>query len=53
VIVVRPFGAIVERLTGGVMFRGAPGEELPASHYDIDISGVELETVAISDRCRR
>jgi hypothetical protein len=25
---------------------GTPGKELPASHDDIDISGVELETVA-------
>ena len=28
------------------MDRGAPGEELPASHDDIDIGGAELETVA-------
>ena len=28
------------------MSRGAPGEDLPASHHHIDISGVELETVA-------
>src|SRR4029077_1515384 len=28
------------------MSGGTPGEELPASHDDIDISGVELETVA-------
>src|SRR5580704_14200030 len=28
------------------MSRGPPGEELPAAHDDIDISGVELETAA-------
>ena len=28
------------------MSGGAPGEDLPASQDDIDISGVELETVA-------
>src|SRR3984893_16104313 len=28
------------------MHRVAPGEDLPASHDDIDISGVELKTVA-------
>src|SRR5260370_2554649 len=28
------------------MHRGPPGEALPASHDDVDISGVELETVA-------
>ena len=28
------------------MDRGAPGEDLPAPHDDIDISGVEFETVA-------
>src|SRR5438067_13620240 len=28
------------------MDRGAPGEALPASHDDIDIGGVELDTVA-------
>ena len=28
------------------MQRGAPGEALPASHDDVDISGVELDTVA-------
>src|SRR5205085_8829976 len=30
----------------GLMFCGAPGEELPAAHDDIDIGGVELETAA-------
>jgi hypothetical protein len=29
-----------------LMDRGASGEELPAPHDDIDIGGVELETVA-------
>src|SRR6267143_1174312 len=28
------------------MHRGPPGEDLPASHDDIDIGGVELETAA-------
>ena len=28
------------------MDRGAPGEALPASHHHIDITGVELDTVA-------
>ncbi len=28
------------------MHRGPPGEALPASHDDVDISGVELDTVA-------
>src|SRR6266478_7297139 len=28
------------------MHRGPPGEDLPASHDDVDISGVELETAA-------
>src|SRR6267143_6049964 len=28
------------------MHRGPPGEDLPASHDDIDIGGAELETVA-------
>src|SRR5438874_1263230 len=41
-----PVGALVEGLTGGLMSRRATGEKLPASHDDIDISGVELETAA-------
>jgi hypothetical protein len=28
------------------MSGGTPGEELPTPHDDIDISGIELETVA-------
>src|SRR5205823_13357580 len=45
-IVVLPGGALVERLTGGLMSRGPPGEELPAAHDDIDIGGADLQTVA-------
>ena len=47
---VRLFGALVEGLTGRLIFRSAPGEDLPALHDDIDISGVELETVADAAR---
>ena len=39
-------GALVERLTGGLMHRRAPGENLPASHDDIGIGGAELDPVA-------
>src|ERR1700736_3529964 len=28
------------------MFRGPPGEELPAAHDDVDIAGIELQTPA-------
>src|SRR5271165_6288548 len=45
-IVVLPLAALVERLPGGLMHRGAPGEAPPASHDDIDIGGIELDTVA-------
>jgi hypothetical protein len=45
-IVVLPLAALVERLPGGLMHRGAPGEALPASHDDIDIRGIELDAVA-------
>src|SRR6266404_9437594 len=45
-IVVLSSGAFVERLIGSLMSRGAPSEELPAAHDDIDIGGAELETVA-------
>src|ERR1700720_3990280 len=38
--------ALVERLPGGLMHRGAPGEALPASHDDIDIGGIELDAAA-------
>src|SRR5205807_573576 len=31
---------------GGLMSRGPPGEELPASYDDIEISGADLQTVA-------
>src|SRR5947209_7856866 len=39
-------GALIERLTGGLMDRGAPGEALPALHHHIDITGVEFDPVA-------
>src|SRR5215472_9239384 len=39
-------GALVERLARCLVYSGAPGKGLPASHDDIDISGAELETVA-------
>src|SRR6185295_12867964 len=39
-------GALVENLAGRLMPRAAPGEELPSLHDDVDIGGVELETVA-------
>src|SRR4051812_15975207 len=39
-------GAFGETLAGSLMPRFAPGEELPAPHDDVDIGGVELETVA-------
>src|SRR6516225_7363344 len=45
-VIVLPVGVLVERLTGGVMSRGPPGEVLPATHDHIDISGAELETAA-------
>src|SRR5215469_1691905 len=45
-ILLRSGGAFVKGLTGSLMDRGASGEELPAPHDDIDIGGVELETVA-------
>src|ERR1700719_3468459 len=45
-IMVLSVGALVERLTGGLVHRGAPGEALPTSHDDIDIGGIELDTVA-------
>ena len=41
-----PLGALVERLTGGLMHRRAPGENLPASHDDIGIGRAELDPVA-------
>src|SRR4051794_12519369 len=46
VIGVLGWGALVERLTAGLMPGAAPGEELPPPHDHIDIGGVELETVA-------
>src|SRR6185369_11233312 len=39
-------GALVERKTGGLMRSAAPGEKLPPPHDDVDIGGVELQTVA-------
>src|SRR5947209_8649347 len=35
---IRAVGTLVERLIGGLMDRGASGEDLPAPHDDIDIS---------------
>jgi hypothetical protein len=43
-------GAFVEGLTRGVMQRIAPGEELPTSHDDIDVGGVELEALCCTDQ---
>src|SRR6516225_4365506 len=39
-------GALVEGLTRCLVYSGAPGKGLPASHDDIDISGAQLETAA-------
>src|SRR6516162_1485378 len=38
-------GALIERLTRGLVHRRASGEGLPAPHDDIDVGGVELEAV--------
>src|SRR5207237_9311781 len=40
------FDALDKQLTRGLMQRMAAGEELPASHDDVDIGGIELETTA-------
>src|SRR5215472_15440973 len=39
-------GALVEGLTRCLVYSGAPGKGLPASHDNIDISGADLETAA-------
>src|ERR1700739_1844153 len=39
-------GALVKRLTRGLMDRGTPGEGLPSSQNDIDIGGAQLQTAA-------